>query len=401
MNVTVDAAGRVVEADIVQPSQSRVLDRRAIAIVHAASPFGQFSQAMRAQADQIVVTSRFRFTREDGLETSLQRAQLNAQAGATWTATPCSATRSRTAARRSSMPSSPRQTGAGRRVRPRAVSARRLRGARVRDFAAERRPAGCNVTVPFKFDAPRLAAHVQRSRRAGAGGQRAALRRRRLGRRQHRRHRAGARHRSTTPTSPIAGARVLLIGAGGAAAGVLGPLIEARRARDRGGQPHRRPGPGAGRAPRRAWPAPALSRCRRRPARLRRAASTSCVNSSASQPARRRAARSPATCCAPGALAVDLMYGPAAAALPALGAARTARSAATASACWWSRRPRRSSSGAACGPHTAPVLQALARAPGGAAHEPACWRTRGRARCAAGCICVACAAGCTSSRASR
>jgi len=70
MNVTVDAAGRVVEADIVYPSSSRVLDRRAIAIVHAASPFGQFTTAMRAQADQIVVTSRFRFTREEGLETT-------------------------------------------------------------------------------------------------------------------------------------------------------------------------------------------------------------------------------------------------------------------------------------------------------------------------------------------
>jgi len=47
-----------------------VLDRRAIAIVHAASPFGPFTTAMRAQADQIVVTSRFRFTREEGLETT-------------------------------------------------------------------------------------------------------------------------------------------------------------------------------------------------------------------------------------------------------------------------------------------------------------------------------------------
>ncbi|HEY6354324.1 MAG TPA: TonB family protein [Burkholderiaceae bacterium] len=70
MNVTVDAAGRVVEADIVYPSKSRVLDRRAIAIVHAASPFGPFTQAMHSQADQIVVTSRFRFTREEGLETT-------------------------------------------------------------------------------------------------------------------------------------------------------------------------------------------------------------------------------------------------------------------------------------------------------------------------------------------
>jgi protein TonB len=71
MNVTVDANGRVVEAEIVRPSKSRRLDQQAVAIVRAASPFGPFSSAMRAQADQIVVTSRFRFTREDGLETSL------------------------------------------------------------------------------------------------------------------------------------------------------------------------------------------------------------------------------------------------------------------------------------------------------------------------------------------
>ncbi len=71
MNLTVDAEGRVVEADIVRPSTSRILDRRAIAIVRAAGPFGRFSADMRRQADQIVVTSRFRFTRDEGLETSL------------------------------------------------------------------------------------------------------------------------------------------------------------------------------------------------------------------------------------------------------------------------------------------------------------------------------------------
>lgn len=71
MNVTVDASGRVVEAEIVRPSRSKRLDQQAIAIVQAASPFGAFSPAMRAQADQIVVTSRFRFTREEGLETTL------------------------------------------------------------------------------------------------------------------------------------------------------------------------------------------------------------------------------------------------------------------------------------------------------------------------------------------
>ena len=67
-------AGRVVEADIVRSSSSRVLDRRALAIVRAASPFGRFSAEMLRQADQIVVTSRFRFTRDEGLETSLSNS---------------------------------------------------------------------------------------------------------------------------------------------------------------------------------------------------------------------------------------------------------------------------------------------------------------------------------------
>ena len=70
MNVTVDAAGRVVEADIVRSSGNRRLDQQALAIVVAAQPFGPFSSAMRAQADQIVVTSRFRFTRDEALETT-------------------------------------------------------------------------------------------------------------------------------------------------------------------------------------------------------------------------------------------------------------------------------------------------------------------------------------------
>ena len=71
MNVTVDAQGRVVEAEVVRASKERRLDQRALAIVHAAAPYGNFSPAMRKQADQIVITSRFRFTRDEGLETSL------------------------------------------------------------------------------------------------------------------------------------------------------------------------------------------------------------------------------------------------------------------------------------------------------------------------------------------
>ena len=74
MNLTIDARGQVIDAEVVRPSQSAQLNRRAVAIVYAAGPFGRFSDAMRRQADQIVVTSRFRFTRTEGLETTLSNA---------------------------------------------------------------------------------------------------------------------------------------------------------------------------------------------------------------------------------------------------------------------------------------------------------------------------------------
>jgi protein TonB len=70
MNMTVDAIGRVIDTEIVRASGSRELDRRAVAIVNAAAPFGAFSPAMRAKADQLVITSRFRFTRDEALETT-------------------------------------------------------------------------------------------------------------------------------------------------------------------------------------------------------------------------------------------------------------------------------------------------------------------------------------------
>ena len=71
MNVTVDVEGRVVETEVVRGSGSKVLDRRAVAIVVAAAPYGRFNAAMRRKADQLVITSRFRFTREESLETTL------------------------------------------------------------------------------------------------------------------------------------------------------------------------------------------------------------------------------------------------------------------------------------------------------------------------------------------
>ncbi|HEX2012854.1 MAG TPA: energy transducer TonB [Roseateles sp.] len=71
LNIHVDHRGKVIETDVVAGSGNAILDRRAIAIVRAAGPFGPFSAAMRQGAEVLVITSRFRFTRDDGLETSL------------------------------------------------------------------------------------------------------------------------------------------------------------------------------------------------------------------------------------------------------------------------------------------------------------------------------------------
>ena len=71
MIVTVNHDGRVLDTEVVETSGNRTLDRRAASIARAAGPFGRFNDAMRRQADQIVVVSRYKFTREDTLETRL------------------------------------------------------------------------------------------------------------------------------------------------------------------------------------------------------------------------------------------------------------------------------------------------------------------------------------------
>lgn len=68
--LTIQHDGRVLSAEVVESSGQQVLDRRAIGIATAAGPFGSFNEAMRQRADQIVVVARFRFTRNETLETS-------------------------------------------------------------------------------------------------------------------------------------------------------------------------------------------------------------------------------------------------------------------------------------------------------------------------------------------
>lgn len=96
----------------------------------------------------------------------------------------------------------------------------------VRDFIAEG-GRGCNITVPFKFEAPALASVCsERVRLAGAANVLSFAA-------------DGSIHADNTDGLglvaditrnagvPLQGARLLLVGAGGAAAGVLGPLLQA------------------------------------------------------------------------------------------------------------------------------------------------------------------------------
>lgn len=71
MVITVDARGRLVQTEVARPSGQPLLDQRAVAIVRSAAPFEAFSANMRRQADQLVVVTRFQFSKEGTLQTRI------------------------------------------------------------------------------------------------------------------------------------------------------------------------------------------------------------------------------------------------------------------------------------------------------------------------------------------
>ena len=71
MLVTVNFDGRVLATEVVDSSGNATLDRRAEMITRSASPFGLFSDEMRRGYDQIVVVSRFKFTRDETLQANV------------------------------------------------------------------------------------------------------------------------------------------------------------------------------------------------------------------------------------------------------------------------------------------------------------------------------------------
>lgn len=224
----------------------------------------------------------------------------------------------------------------------------------VRRFAAEG-ARGCNVTVPFKFEALALAARA--TPRAALAGAANTLRFDAQGWLADNTDGAGLmRDIEHGAGRPLAGRRVLLVGAGGAGAGVLGPLLACRPAAV----------VLANRTPSRAQDLV------ERHAELAREQGVALKASGLSAPGRGfdlvinasasslggEAAPVPADTLAAGTLAVDLMYG--AAAQPFLDWARSygaegrdglgmlVEQAAEAFALWRGRRP-----------DTAPVLAAL------------------------------------------
>jgi len=226
--------------------------------------------------------------------------------------------------------------------------------ATVRRFAAEG-GRGCNVTVPFKFEAPALARVV--SPRAELAGAANVLRFDPDGWFADNTDGVGlVRDIERNAGVALAGRRVLLVGAGGGAAGVMGPLLEAgvaelvivnRTAAKARVLAERH----AGLA--RRLGATLTVRALEDPG----AAYDVVLNASATS-LQGQASPVPAGTLAPGALALDLMYGPAAepflswaraaGAVPRDGLGMLVEQAAEAFQVWRGVRPA-----------TAPVLAAL------------------------------------------
>jgi protein TonB len=69
MVITLNAKGGVLDTEIAVSSGNKSLDRIAQAIVKAGAPYGNFTPAMLKEFQVIVTAQRFKFTRDEALET--------------------------------------------------------------------------------------------------------------------------------------------------------------------------------------------------------------------------------------------------------------------------------------------------------------------------------------------
>ncbi len=71
MLISLDAKGQVIQTEIVTSSGNKTLDRLAQTIVRAGAPYGRFTPEMLREFQVLVTSSRFRFTRDETLETQV------------------------------------------------------------------------------------------------------------------------------------------------------------------------------------------------------------------------------------------------------------------------------------------------------------------------------------------
>ena len=71
MVISVKSDGKLLSTEIAESSGNPLLDERAVAIVRSTAPFDRFTPNMLRHADQIVVVTRFRFERDDSLQTRM------------------------------------------------------------------------------------------------------------------------------------------------------------------------------------------------------------------------------------------------------------------------------------------------------------------------------------------
>ena len=79
MEVWLDRNGKVIDAIITRPSKNKVLDKRARAIVMSAGPFGTVPTDVLAGKDLLLISSRFKFTRDMGLQATTQASVTEGQ----------------------------------------------------------------------------------------------------------------------------------------------------------------------------------------------------------------------------------------------------------------------------------------------------------------------------------
>ncbi len=78
MEVWLNRQGDVVETIVTRSSGNPTLDKRAASIVRKAGPFGVVPEEVRTGHDLLLISSRFRFTREAGMEASTQAPATSA-----------------------------------------------------------------------------------------------------------------------------------------------------------------------------------------------------------------------------------------------------------------------------------------------------------------------------------